>query len=357
MSLLSRREFLGASLASTAALHVGRAPAAAPAAEVAFFLVGDTHYLADKLNPEKLDARSAATNARLIEQLNRLPGTKIPEAAGGGTVAAPRGVIHAGDLIDSGDKNGGITPRMHQTEWAGFNADFGLTGKDGRLKVPVYEVHGNHDSPQGDGLVVKQIVERNKSRPGLVNVARNGLHYAWDWGSVHCINLGISVGAVKEVTRKRRYQPLDSLEFLTADLAEKVGKSGRPVIITHHLDIARNATPPDPEAAASTKEWDPCDVRGYFDALKGYNVAAILFGHTHARDVYHWDGSPRKGKEGIPVFNVDNSGHFGSKQQALFYFHLRDGELTVREFATDDGWATGDWTPQTWKTKVALGKG
>lgn len=357
MSSLSRREFLAASLASTGAIAGADLRGAETKRDVAFFLVGDTHYLADKETPEKLDVRSAETNARLIDQLNRLPGTAIPEAAGGGTVAAPRGLIHAGDLIDSGDKNGGIFPRMHQTEWAAYIADFGLTGKDGRLKFPVYEVHGNHDSPQGDGLAVKKIIERNKTRPGLVNVSRNGLHYSWDWGPVHCVNLGIVVGAVKEVARKRRYHPQDSLEFLIADLAEKVGKNGRPVILTHHIDIARHATLPDPEGPATSKEWDPCDVRGYHEAVKNYNVAAILFGHTHARDVYHWDGTAKKGKEGVPVFNVDNSGHFGSKQQALFYFHLRDEEMTVREFATDDRWESAAWTPQNWKTKVALKKG
>ena len=65
-----------------------------------------------------------------------------------------------------GDRNTADYLKMQQTEWASYLTDFGLDGKDGRLKYPVYEIHGNHDSPQGDGLVVKKITERNKKRPG-----------------------------------------------------------------------------------------------------------------------------------------------------------------------------------------------
>src|SRR5262249_25344349 len=163
--------------------------------------------------------------------LNKLPGTPFPEAVGGGTVPAPRGVLHGGDLIDSGDRNGDVYPRMHKTEWDAYAADFGLDGKDGRLKYPVYEVHGNHDSPPGDGLVVGKIIERNKKRPGVTHLSKNGLHCSWDWGPVHFVTLGIVVGADPNVKRKRRYNPLDSLDFLSADLKGKVGDSGRPVVL------------------------------------------------------------------------------------------------------------------------------
>ncbi|QEL16120.1 metallophosphoesterase [Limnoglobus roseus] len=348
----SRRTFLGASAAATLAPFALGADAKL---DLAFFIVGDTHYLADKQNPKQLDATSAGTNARLVDTLNKLPGTAIPAAAGGGTVAIPKGVIHDGDLIDSGDKTGGSFPQMHETEWQGFQADFGLTGKDGRLKFPVYEVHGNHDSPPGDGLIVKKIAERNKTRPGVTGRSSNGLHYSWDWESVHFVNLGIVVGAVKSVTRKRKYNPLDSLEFLAADLAASVGKSGRPVILTHHVDVLRYATNPDKPTA--NPEWDPADVRAYYDAIKDYNVVAIFYGHTHARNIYQWDGSNKKAEKGVSVFNVDNSGHYSFKQQAGYYVHLSGDTMTVREFATADRWETFDWTAEKWERKIPATKG
>jgi hypothetical protein len=49
------------------------------------------------------------------------------------------------------------------------------------------------------------------------------------------------------------------------------------------------------------------------------------------------------------VFNVDNSAHFHGAQQAFFYVeHSPDG-LTVREYATNDAWKSGAWTPLVWR--------
>ena len=319
-------------------------------ATVAFFLVGDTHLLADKKDPTKLDERSAALSSGLIDTLNKLPGTEIPKEAGGETVLPARGVVHAGDCIDTGER----TKLKHrQTEWAAFTREFGLTGKDGRLKMPVYEVHGNHDSTRSDGLPVEQISERNKTRPGVTNISKNGLHYSWDWGNVHFVNLGIIVGQVEAVKRKRRFDPVGSLDFLVSDLKSKVGDSGRPVVITHHVDMLRySQSLPVEDAKAEKLEWDPADVKGYYDALQGYNVAAILYGHTHARTIYRWDGSAKAAKEGIPVFNVSKSSHFASKTQAFFYIEIRQNLVTVREYQTKDGWESGSWTPQKWTAPV-----
>jgi predicted phosphodiesterase len=350
---LSRRQFLATTAASATLPAFLRA--AEPKEEpVAFFLVGDTHFLANKDDTAKLDDRSAAVTSRLVDHLNKLPGTEIPMAAGGGKVAPARGVIHAGDCIDTGDK---ANVKMQETEWAAFADTYGLSGKDGKLKVPVYEVHGNHDSPRGDGLAVKKIIERNKNRPGVTNASKNGVHYSWDWGGVHFVNLGIVVGQVADVARKRRYAPLDSLEFLVNDLKEKVGTSGKPVVITHHVDMLRYAQPlPVEDAKAGSMEWDPADVKGFYEAIRGYTVAAILYGHTHARNVFRWDGSNKAAKEGIPTFNVDNSSHFASKAQAFFYFELRSDTLIVREFQTADAWETGTWTPMTWTAPIPATK-
>src|SRR5207244_11724938 len=106
--------------------------------------------------------------------------------------------------------------------------------------------------------------------------------------------------------------------FLIADLKGKGGASGRPVVLTHHVDMIRNIQPlPVDDKKAVTMEWDPADVKAFHDAIKGYNVAAILYGHTHARNVFRWNGSAKKGKGGIPVFNVSKSAHFAGKQQAF----------------------------------------
>jgi predicted phosphodiesterase len=321
---------------------------------IAFYLIGDTHFFAKKDAPEKLDERSVSIGAKLVDTLNKLAGSEIPKAAGGGTVLAPRGVIHAGDCIETGDP---AKDKMQQTEWTAFAAEFGLTGKDGRLKLPIYEVHGNHDGTRDKGIPISQIIERNKTRPGVTNRSKNGLHYSWDWGKVHFINLGIVVGQVEEVKRKRKYDPLGSLEFLIADLKDKVGTSGKPIVITHHVDMLRYAQQqPIEDKKAETMEWDPADVKGFHDALKGYNVAAILYGHTHARNVYRWNGTAKAlklpDKDGIPVFNVTKSSHFSSQSQGFFYIEIAGDAVTAREYQTKDGWQTGYWTPQVWTASI-----
>ena len=94
-------------------------------------------------------------------------------------------------------------------------------------------------------------------------------------------------------------------------------------------------------------------MKGFHDAIKGYNVAAILYGHTHARNVFRWDGPNNAAKEGNPTFNVDNSSHYAGKQQAFFYFEIRSDGLLGREYQTTDAWETGSWSPQTWTAPVA----
>ena len=347
--MMTRRHFLGTTAAALLAL---RARAAEPFS-LNFFVIGDTHYRAKEDVPGELDPLSDGTNARLIDTLNRLRGTDIPDASRAGNVGEPRGIIHVGDIIDSGDKNDAAHLAMQQTEVRAWLAGYGLNGEGGVLKYPVHEVHGNHDAPRGEGLVPTHLIERNRKRTGVVNISPNGMHYSWDWGPVHFVCLGLIVGEDKTVTRKRRYAALDSLDFLAADLAEKVGDSGRPVVLVHHIDIAGNLAPPDAPGPFENKTWDPADVLAYFEAIKRYKIAAIFYGHTHARNVFRWDGLNTKGAEGVPVFNNDNSAHFKFDEQAFLHVEMNERELIVREYKTPDRWQTAAWTPMSWVVPLA----
>lgn len=350
----TRRQFLHRLSLSTAALGFlprGFAQDTAPARladSASFFLVGDTHYLADSDDFSKMDATSADYNGRLVDWLNKLPGTTFSEEIGGGAVPAPHGIIHAGDLTDNGDKFGSKA-KMGETEAAAFFADWGLNGGDARLRWQVREVHGNHDGPHGDTAVVSEIKARNQRRAGLANVSENGQHYSWDWAGVHFVALGIVVGDAPEVTRARRYAPLGSLPFLVQDLAENVGDSGRSVVLVHHVDVARNCEAVADDVAVK-KEWDFGDVHAYHEALRPYRIAASLCGHTHQRNLFRWNGTKdTKATQGSPFLNTDNAGHFGGPSQAFLHVEVAPAEIRVREFFTKDGWQTGAWTPQTWK--------
>jgi cytolysin (calcineurin-like family phosphatase) len=357
-ALVSRRQFLATTAGAACFLAARPAYSDAPPSklDLSFWHVSDTHFYADENNLDRIDPQSLAVNDRVIHLLNTLPGSELPASVGGGVLPKPIGVIHTGDTIDSGDKQGGVHPRMQRTEWAAYVERYGLNGSDGQIKYPVYELHGNHDSPHGGGLVLEQIADRNKRRPGVTHVSKNGLHYSWDWGPVHFLCLGIVVGGSTETQRQRRYNPLESYEFLQTDLTEKVGKSGRPVVICHHVDVARYTGPCKPDAPYENKnEWDPCDVHAFYRAIKDYNVLAVLYGHTHVRKIYKWDGLSATAKSGIDVFNVDDASHYRGAAHGIYHFHITDTQMTVREYATRDHWKTAAWVPALTKS-ISLAK-
>jgi predicted phosphodiesterase len=349
--MLTRRDFLRHASSAAAFTLLPRAFAAENAL-ASFFVVGDTHYCADDEDITRMDPSSAEYNGRLINWLNKLPGTEFSAEVGGGTIAQPNGVIHAGDLVDNADKSGRKL-KMADTEMAAFTADWGLNGADGRLRWQVREVHGNHDGPRGETVVTDAIKSRNQRRAGLLNVSPSGLHYSWDWAGVHFVALGIVVGGAPEITRRRRYAPFDSLAFLKQDLAEHVGKSGKPIVLVHHVDVARySETVPDEKVLSH--EWDYADVQAYYTALREYRVAAAICGHTHARNIFRWNGTKNtRAGEGIPFLNTDNAAHFHNVAQAFLHVSVTGSELLVREFSTKDAWATGAWTPQVWKFDLA----
>ena len=357
---LPRRSFLRAGLAAAAGSALARSSAApATPAGFSFFVVSDTHFTALETAPETLEPEVLAVNTRLVELLNRLPGTALPESMGGGKVAEPRGVLHLGDMIDSGDKGDSpLSVRRQETEWKAYKEHFGLSGRDGKLRFPLYEIHGNHDSVSRQSGLIADLMERNKKRPGIGSVSDSGLHYSWDWEGVHFIALGIVVGHNDRDLPKGRYKAYDSLQFLKKDLATQVGDSGRPVIVMHHIDLLRYSKPCGPDSERDG-EWSACDVAAYHEALRGYQIAAVFHGHLHALRTDRWDGTEKSAKEGgIPVFGSRASAARGVNR-GLFHCSVEGAELVIRELTclkNATGWLPGDaaWTNE-WKVPLRRG--
>jgi cytolysin (calcineurin-like family phosphatase) len=340
----TRRKFLktGAAAAGTVLpCSAAGAPAESTHGNFGFLVVSDTHIKAPEDAPDTLVSEIDGVNQRLITLLNKLPGQSLPQAMGGGKVGEIKGVLHLGDMIDSGDKGtGDLSVRRQATEWAAYVRHFGLTGRDGGLRHPVYEVHGNHDSVREMNVVIRSMLERNRKRPGVTHLSESGLHYSWDWEGVHFIALGIVVGHNDRNLPIGRYRAHDSLQFLRKDLKEKVGSSGRPVILMHHIDLLRYSTPAS-DASERGGEWSACDVAAFHEAIQGYQIAAIFHGHLHALRTDRWDGTHiSAGEGGIPVFGTRASGAQGANR-GLFYCAVEGGELIIRELASlaaPDGW-------------------
>lgn len=234
--------------------------------DITFFVSSDTHY-----------GRSdnGYLNQLTIDMMNSAPGMELPSAFGGGRVATPRGVVLNGDLLDNG------TNAEADKYWKQFEADYGLNGSDGRLAYPVYEGFGNHDGGPATSVSRKAIRERNKDRVGLTAVSKNGLHYSWDWDDVHLVQLNIFGGDGPQDVMNvpgPSHDPELALAFLKEDLNKNVGRTGKKVILLQHFGWV----------GGMSTWWTPEAKERYFQAIKSFNVIALINGHSHGAEFIPW---------------------------------------------------------------------
>lgn len=243
------------------------------ARDVTFISTSDTHY---RQTDHKLGHHNDLNAASIVE-MNRITSVRWPEKLGGDPIGDPRGVLVLGDLIDDGDTQQ-AGRKISQEQFALYAADFGVDGKDVTLRFPTFEAWGNHDGPPAGqekaGFSVQaQLIQRNRLRlqKGLIsNLAANGLHYSWDWDDVHFVQLNLYPADKQHPGIKYSptwHDPQGSLSFLKEDLAKKVGRSGRPVVLMSHCGF-------------DTDWWSPEDWKAVYDAVKDYNVVLYLYGHS-----------------------------------------------------------------------------
>ncbi|MBX3186092.1 MAG: hypothetical protein KF819_03715 [Labilithrix sp.] len=243
--------------------------------DVTFVVVSDTHFGFGDI---------AKTNAALVSKLNAIGGKRYPREIGG-TVAAPRGLLITGDLTEWGKVE----------EWEPFVATYGLRGAESELRMPVFEVIGNHDKVHGP-WVEQQVSARH-----------GGRFYAWDWDDVHFVALGEAPDD-------------EGLAFLERDLA---GLEPRvPLFLYFHLALL---------GPWSTGHWfgDGDFKRRLATILKGRFVVGIFHGHHHATGHYQWEGidvwKPGAVKDGAHTFAV---------------VHVTDAKMTLASWDYDrDAWA------------------
>jgi 3',5'-cyclic AMP phosphodiesterase CpdA len=263
--------------------------------DVTFVVVSDTHvgygYPDD---PAKLPANAALNpvglekdDAKLIARVNAIAGRAYPAAIGGGAVAPPRGLVVTGDLTEWGRK----------IEWDRFVEMFGRTGKEGLLKLPLFEMVGNHDKVTGGPWIADRVAERH-----------GGAHfYSWDWDDLHLVALGEAPDD-------------EGFAFLARDLARVAPDV--PLVLFFHRALA---------GPWSTDNWfDDAHKARLARALTGRSVAAIFHGHHHATGHYVWHGidvwKPGAVKNGAHTFAV---------------VHATDTKWTLASYDWDrDAWAS-----------------
>ena len=245
---------------ASASPGLAQAPASPPRpGELTFIVSADTHLGA--LGMEK-------ANRRIIDQMNQLPGKAWP-APLGGRVGTPQGVIVAGDLTNRGTAQ----------QWRLFTSLYGLTGRDGLLRYPVFEGTGNHDRPrQGLPMVLTGVSRRH-----------GGLRYAFTWNGVRFLNLNL-------------YPSRYALAFLQKDLRARPAST--PLVIFFHYNLW----------GPYSSWWSASEKKAFASALAGRNVLALFHGHFHADGHYLWRGhqvynvgSPRHGINTFCVVRITDA--------------------------------------------------
>lgn len=296
--------------------------------EVTFFVTADPQIHLDKWG-------TAGTEAT-IKTLNELPGKPFPH---GGTVAEPRAILVAGDLVDV------VADPRH---WEVYKKFFDPNGK-AMLRYRAFECIGNHDlSPPGEdglGAVQNEFTERNRARvgPETFHYDKRHYHYSWDWGQLHLVNLNLFPGNHARPVYDNPApwnEPLNSLDFLIEDLKTQVGDSGRPVILWWHYGL---------RGWGLEKWWTPEDLANLKKAIEPYNVVLILHGHEHSFAQYQWEGyqvfmcpSPQRDRDPkTPEVESTPKGFLVVRQQG-----------TKLQLAHHDanGWR------DTWAKEISLGK-
>ncbi|APR88450.1 hypothetical protein A7982_13799 [Minicystis rosea] len=214
--------------------------------DVTFLVTSDTHLgysepIVVTGHPEGVGVEKV--HEIVIRAMNGIAGTPFPPALGG-VVGAPRGVLVAGDLTETGQR----------IELDRFEAMYGLTGKEGLLRYPVFEGAGNHDV-WGGTYVKARVAERH-----------GGARYSWDWDDLHVVCLGEAPDA-------------DDLAWLRNDL-DATGPDVGVVLFFHY-----------PLEGAETYWFGDGPYRDELERiLAGYRVLGIFNGHRHTSGIYRWRG-------------------------------------------------------------------
>lgn len=300
-------------------------PAARPPGEdVTFYVVADPQI--------HLDKWGAAGTEATLRTLNELPGQPFPL---GGAVGEPRAVLVAGDLVDVIDD-----PR----HWEHYAKCFDPNGA-ALLRYRAFEGIGNHDlstaPEEGFSAVQQAVIQRHRrlKGPEVIHWDAHHYHYSWDWGPLHLVMLNLFPGNEARPVYDRAApwnNPRRSLDFLRQDLSERVGTSGRPVILVWHYGL---------RGWGLEKWWTPEDLANLRAVLAPYQISLIIHGHEHAFAHYEW--------EGYPVFMCPSpqldrpAGHpeVPSTPKGFLVVRLRGDQLQLAHHAAD-GWR------ETWARPV-----
>lgn len=249
--------------------------------DIHFLVTADPQY--DNSNPTRNNVASNTTK----EMKKRLNSTEDI-----------RGIIVAGDLTQNAIAGKWVIPGTNEFK------DY-TDSISGQVRLFLDGV-GNHDL-ESTGLTShpNKLLKELEDRKRQVHVYKSSSkeHYSWDWDDVHFVQLNLFPGD-EPAPQFLQLDPHNSLSFLKQDLSDKVGSSGRPVVLISHYGF----DPFSLNTSGNEEWWTEKQREKFWDAIADYNTVAIFTGHLHPEPEREWKypfkrpNSKSNGPEEIPAF-------------------------------------------------------
>ena len=352
------------------ALLAGLARPAEAAPDVTFVFTSDVHFGIARgrfRGASYVDAQTV--NAAMVQKINRLPGTRLPEDGGlraGERIGAVDFVVITGDLTNRQELYP-VHIQRASVSWAQFKACYidGLALRDAQGgPTPLLLVPGNHDVSNAIGAPSKLVPATDAT--SMVEIFNRMMHpavpvtpssyvyeqdritYARDFGGAHCIFLTMWPDSYERAWIDRDLHGVPETEpvFLFChdppeiDARHLVNPYGNHDINSHDGfenlvsdvyadgDTARRNAKPDGETTV--------EQRALAEFLRRHrNIVGYFHGHNNWNEVYTWKGPD--GDLALNVFRVDSpmKGKTATNESQLSFqvvvFNAADKKLTDRE--------------------------
>ena len=303
------------------------------AMDLTVFVTSDAHFQEFTCPPDT-SAAIEAMNSHVIGIAN--------PAETGASVQTPSFVLAIGDMCDGGalagkdasDQPTAGVPHNYHDQWQTYLSHFPLPGQQGTgdtyLEYPVYATTGNHDYYRDHGAKNRNpslyVANQVAALYGGKVSSGGNVYYSFNADGVHFVMLG-------------RWADPQVIKWLRSDLAA-VGPQ-TPVVVSVHYCLSI-------KHYGQEELWYSAADRNLLgDVLAGYNVVAILTGHTHDEGAYRW--TPDKPSSSAKSYTYDcfDDGSIGKKGN-FGVLHITPSAFSYAEYQAehnDNGsWKSGSFT-------------
>ena len=228
-------------------------------------------------------------------------------------IHSPAAIVTTGDNAHDGQSN----------ELGAYRLLFEQSWISESTTLPVLIGLGNHDLDNDcyNNNCADRMFDYIKGQvAGAVTKLDDGSrNYSWDWNGVHYLQLNKWAGDTQLGSGSNGTTHDSGLGWLTTDLANNVGNTGRPVVIFQHfgLDPFSLGQPPN----TNDPWWGAGDRLQFWNIIRPYNVIGMFTGHIHATGIYDFTEN-----DGLPTKHIDDFvGSTGGQDPCLGNDHAACG--------------------------------